>query len=332
MDEDDDFGCVLCLHNIFHVENRLPDRERWLQCSEGHLFCEYCYVRIGGEFASCLVCKTKMGTIRNRIVEKLRLNHAFGTAGMIKGDVDSNDSRIFEDETLLTSKDPQTQICPRNRFKILHRHFYFWIGILFALVPPISIHIEQFGFWQGIGHEQRKQDAKACLNFLASTGLAPSVVEIRNYSEMACLDMVSKCRSAANLGHEEPQVWLANVLEQGMCGRPPDLCEAAYYLALAAEQGSPEAQHNLALYFSDGAGGLRADPRADAHYLRLAAGQGLREALRRLSAHYRMGAGAFGRDLAEAARIRRLARDPGRPARQEALRLKWRRRPRRAVG
>ena len=175
-------------------------------------------------------------------------------------------------------------------------------------------------------------DSKACIDFLMMEGLTNSIALIRNFTDKECLDVVSQCEVAAASGMGQPQLWLANVHEQGLCGRPADEAAAAQYLKRSADLGMAEAQYNLALYYADGTGGLARDDAAAATYLRLAASQGLTEALRRLSRQHRLGVGVVPVDREAARRYWSLAVNTTQEGRtdsgQKRLRLKWRRRTR----
>jgi hypothetical protein len=178
-------------------------------------------------------------------------------------------------------------------------------------------------------------DSKACIDFLMMEGLANSIALIRNFTDKECLDVVNQCEVAAAVsGMRQPQLWLANVHEQGLCGRPADEAAAAQYLKRSADLGMAEAQYNLALYYADGTGGLARDDAAAATYLRLAASQGLTEALRRLSRQHRLGVGVVPVDREAARRYWNLAVNTTQEGKTDSgrmrLRLKWRRRTRRA--
>jgi hypothetical protein len=70
-DDEEDFGCLCCLSNFetFACENRIMDK--WLQCPEGHLLCEVCYDRVGGETSACPTCNNILGKNRCRLAENV---------------------------------------------------------------------------------------------------------------------------------------------------------------------------------------------------------------------------------------------------------------------
>ena len=319
-ENNDDFDCIVCLRNAF--EDNGSSDQKWFQCSEGHLLCENCYLKLGGALGSCPVCNTTMGRIRNRIVEKIRFCFPRRVHENVKGNVPAlgKSLAISRNQKSKFKKSKSQQKIP----------FLFLTAVLIAHFYNSIIDLEMF---EGLDREDKcshlSQNISDCLAFQSMFGFELSIETIRNFSNISCPDIVNKCRSAANEGREEQQLWIANLLERGVCGYPADLSAAAHYLRLAADQGNPEAQYNLALYYADGTGGLTMDPNLSAYYLQLAAKQGLREALRRLSAHHRKGVGVVEKDLKSAARLYALARNQSRQAKRGSLRLRWRRRDRR---
>jgi hypothetical protein len=84
-DEQKELSCAGCLTNIFRkLENiEKQNNGKWFQCSDGHILCQECYDRLGGESAPCPCCKLPLGTIRNRLAEIMcRKAHFFSKAGI----------------------------------------------------------------------------------------------------------------------------------------------------------------------------------------------------------------------------------------------------------
>jgi hypothetical protein len=83
-DEERELSCAGCLTNLFRKLDTIekPKNGKWFQCSEGHILCQECYDRLGGESAPCPCCKVPLGTIRNRLAEIIcKKAHLFSKAG-----------------------------------------------------------------------------------------------------------------------------------------------------------------------------------------------------------------------------------------------------------
>ncbi len=91
-EEEKELSCTGCLSNIFRkVETFEKIRSgKWFQCFDGHILCQECYDRLGGESAPCPTCKVPLGSIRNRLAEIIcRKSHHCSKAGSETSDSSS---------------------------------------------------------------------------------------------------------------------------------------------------------------------------------------------------------------------------------------------------
>jgi hypothetical protein len=312
-----------------------------------------------GPTAPCSVCKAPMGHIRNRLAEKLnettvshstkfrQIHQSTKKFNMcLEKHVDKEESKGFLYTQLQITLQSLLVVLPYK--PVIHvaaaeRHRRDYLFVIFCL-GFLSFYIMSCWFETTttfLLHRRipesricspEVENNTGCIDFLVTEGLADSIALIRNYSNQECLRVVRQCEAAADGNVGYLQLWLANVHEHGLCGRPVDEAVAAWYLRRAADLGVAEAQYNLALYYTDGTGGLAHDDQAAERYLRLAAEQGLIEALRRLSKQHKLGVGAVQKDREAAKRYWNLAMNTTQNVGTggKRMRLKWRRRIRRA--